>query len=94
MSEAASSGERKSFWICLALLIIALPLAVFVRSDGGLLRWIEQNLQEPIVVPRGDVQTYAGANWKLVALDKFPGTLPKPVSYLQKSKWLFRTLNS
>ncbi len=77
MSEATSSGERKSFWICLTLLIITLPLAVFVRSDGGLLRWIEQNLQEPIVVPRGDVQTYAGANWKLVALDKFPGTLPK-----------------
>lgn len=77
MSEAISSGERKSFWICLALLIIALPLAVFVGSDGGLLRWIEQTLQEPIVVSRGNEQAYAGGNWKLVALDKFPGTLPE-----------------
>ncbi len=77
MSEATSSGERKSFWICFALLIIALPLAVFVRSDGGLLRWIEQKLQEPVIVPRGDVQAYGGGNWKLVALDRFPGTLPE-----------------
>jgi len=77
MSKATSSRERKPFWICLALLIITLPLAVFVGSDGGLLRWIEQKLQEPMVVPRGNVQAYAGGNWKLVALDKFPGTLPE-----------------
>ncbi|MEJ5022187.1 hypothetical protein WH297_20950 [Ochrobactrum vermis] len=77
MSKAISSGERKSFWICLALLAIALPLAIFVHSDGGLLRWIEQKLREPTIVARGEIQTYAGGNWKLVALDKFPGTLPK-----------------
>lgn len=77
MSEATSSGERKSFWICLTLLIITLPLAAFVGSDGGLLRWIEQNLQEPIVVPRGNVQAYGGGNWKMVALERFPGTLPE-----------------
>lgn len=77
MNETTSSGERKPFWICVALLIIALPLATFVGSDGGLLRWIEQTLQEPMVVPRGNVQAYGGGNWKLVVLDRFPGTLPE-----------------
>ena len=77
MSEVISSGERKSFRICLILLIIALPLAVLVGSDFGLLRWIEQKLQEPIIVHRGAVQSYAGGNWKMIALDKFQGTLPE-----------------
>ncbi|MFQ0812819.1 hypothetical protein AVM02_01310 [Brucella anthropi] len=77
MSEAAPSGERKSFWLCLVLLVITLPIAAFVGSDGALLRWIEQKLQEPVVVPRGNVQAFGGGEWKLVALDRFPGTLPE-----------------
>ncbi len=85
MSETTSSSERKSFWICFALLIIALPLAAFVGSDGGLLRWIEQNLQEPMVVPRGNVQAYGGGNWKMVALERFRAHCRRQILCLLKS---------
>jgi hypothetical protein len=77
MTGTSTQHSRKPYWICLALLILALPLAVIVQSKGAVVRWVETSMLQTPTVPRGETHEYAAASWTLTDLEMLEGTLPK-----------------
>ncbi|HTV69877.1 MAG TPA: hypothetical protein VMF90_15190 [Rhizobiaceae bacterium] len=72
----ASPRGRRAYWLSLAVLVVALPAAMYVHSDGGVVDLIQET-QAPLEVQRGEAQTYSGAEWRLTALTRLPGELPE-----------------
>lgn len=56
---------RRTFWICAALLVPVLPLAVVVHSWSNWHDWQAENRREPIEARAGEKVRYAGAEWRL-----------------------------
>jgi hypothetical protein len=66
------TGERRRYWLSVAALAIALPLAIVVNSWESAGVWRGHNIRAPLVVERGTVQRYAGAQWRLTGLTRLP----------------------
>ena len=66
-------GERRSYWLSLAALVVVLPVAILVHSWGSLSQWWASNNRDPIIAERGAAQRYAGAEWRLTGLSVLPG---------------------
>lgn len=73
MAEAISRAERRRYWLSLAGLGFALPVAVLVHSWESLEAWRSGSDRDPIAVDRGESQRYAGAEWRLTTLSRLPG---------------------
>lgn len=82
MEDTASAGEGRRYRFSLAALAIVLPVAILVHSRGDLIDRLRLSLRDPVIVERGDAHDYAGANWRLTALERLPGDLPDTVVVL------------
>jgi hypothetical protein len=76
MTAVVGIGERRRYWLSLAALAVVLPAAIVVNAWDSLSEWRRGRLSTPIAVERGAVQAYAGAQWRLAALTRLPGTAP------------------
>lgn len=76
MSAPTSSRERRGYWISLALLLVVVPLAIVVNSDGEFISWLERRMERPSAVARGESGQSGGGRWRLANLRRLPGTLP------------------
>ena len=77
MTAASGTSERRRYWLSLAALAVALPLAIVVNSWDSLSEWRRSQLRTPIAVERGTTQAYAGAQWHLTGLTRLPGATPE-----------------
>lgn len=77
MTAKAGTGERRQYWISVALLAVAAPLALFLPSRGEWLDWFAAKARQPVTVERGTTQELAGATWRLVDFTPLPGDLPE-----------------
>jgi hypothetical protein len=79
MTAVLGSGERRRYWLSIAALAIALPVAIAVNAGQSAWEWRSRNVGTPVAVARGTTQHYAGAQWQLTALtrlrDAAPGTI-------------------
>lgn len=80
--DTAFVDERRHYWLSLAALAVILPAAILVHSRGDLIDRLRLSLRDAVIVERGDVHDYAGANWRLTALERLPGGLPDTVVVL------------
>ncbi len=71
----ASRPDRRIRRFSLAGLVVALPVAIVLHSDG-MLDWFARHMASPVVVERGQVQPYGGARWRLAGLTRLQGELP------------------
>ncbi|MGE0241678.1 MAG: hypothetical protein AB7F09_09850 [Parvibaculaceae bacterium] len=61
--------DRRIRWLSLAALIVLLPVAIGVRSHGGVTNWrAEQDLDPLITAQPGRTMSYGGADWRLEGL--------------------------
>lgn len=77
MTPSAPTTSRRSFWCCLFLLVLALPLAAFVQSKGEIVGWIRATILATKPLPYGSSALYAQAHFTLSGLESFDGPLPK-----------------
>ncbi|WP_077962986.1 hypothetical protein [Ensifer adhaerens] len=68
-------SEKRTFWTCLLVLIVALPAAFVVRAWESLResQWLAAGRAE-IVVADGAPQAFAGGQWKLLDMRRLPRT--------------------
>lgn len=66
-------SEKRTFWICLLALVVALPLAFVVRAWESLREghWLATQKAET-VVEDGARQAFAGGQWKLLDMRRLP----------------------
>lgn len=76
MDGSVSLYPRKSYWLSLAALVVVLPVAIVVHSQGELIQSLRAAFRSPIDVEKGASQSYAGADWRLTSLTQLPGALP------------------
>jgi hypothetical protein len=64
------TGERRRYWLSLAVLAVVLPTAIVVNGWNSLAEWRTANSRTPLVVERGTTQRFAGARWQLTGLHR------------------------
>lgn len=67
-----SPRDRRVRWLSLAALIVLLPVAVGMRSYGGVSNWRAEQDLDPLVAVPGKVTPYGGAEWRLEGLYQLP----------------------
>lgn len=77
MTQMAPTTARRTFWCCLFLLVLALPLAVVVQSKGEIVGWVKAAMLETKPLPHGSSELYAQARFTPSGLVSFDGPLPK-----------------
>lgn len=69
-------GERRRYWLSFAALAIVLPAAILVSSWSSLSEWRRSHTTAPLIVERGAIRSYAGAQWQLTGLTRVRTGLP------------------
>ena len=85
---------RRSYWLSMAALVVALPATVAVQSWGSFVNWRLANVREPTMARMGQTVDYAGAQWtvtrltrlaggegRAVVLAEFEATIPDPEAF-------------
>jgi hypothetical protein len=60
--------DRRLRWLSLAALIVLLPVAIGVRSYGGVTGWRAEQDLDPLTAEPGKTVSYGGAEWRLEGL--------------------------
>lgn len=72
-ASGAGGGERRSRWLGLAGLAIALPVAILLHSGDGIPAWVARRMLSPTVIERGETHQFHGAQWRLTGPSRLKG---------------------
>jgi hypothetical protein len=65
--------SRRSYWLSMAALVVALPAALAVQCWGSVMDWRADHERRPISAVVGQPIDYAAASWTVTRFAKLPG---------------------
>lgn len=65
--------SRRSYWLSMAALTVALPAALAAQTWGDIKDWRMQHEREPVQAAAGQPVDYAGARWTVTRFTRLAG---------------------